>query len=139
MNPKYNIRINEITRLGSFNDVNDVINRVEVFVHTYVEENPSICATNVFVVEFSEDDYNFDNFVPYSDVDPNLIISWIIDKYNVSSFEEIPAVVDTLGQLQEVFSIRQNKISEMVNWDVVLDGPIANDKIAISTGTLEEV
>ena len=138
MTPKYKLRINEITRLESFNGVNDVINRVEVFVHTYVEENPSICASNVFVVEFDEDDYSFDNFVPYSDVNSNLIVSWIIDKYNVSSFEEIPAVIDTLGQLQEVFSISQNKVSEMVNWNIIFDESIANDEVIIST-TVDEL
>jgi hypothetical protein len=139
MNPKYKIRINEITRLESFDTLSDIIVRVEVFVQAYIEENSSISTSRVFVIDFSEEDYNFDNFVSYTNVDSDLIISWIVSKYNVSSFEELPIVKSITEELSEVFSRYENKIIETVNWNVNLDKVTIKEEIGISTGTLGEV
>lgn len=121
MDITYNLRINEITRLQTFNDVEDVVIKVKLYASAYAPENPTLGSGSIFVVDFSEEDFNFDSFTPYSQLTPDLIISWVLQKLNVDTVADIPMVKDVISQTQINLEREANKVIEPVYWDINLN------------------
>ena len=125
MDITYNLRINQITRMATYENVEDVVIKVEFYVNAYSPINPTLGFGSIFVVDFSEDDFDLNNFVPYTDLNPSLITSWVLQKLNLNSIDDLPMVKDAIDQTRVNLEREYNKIIDPVYWDVNVDSTIA--------------
>lgn len=122
----YDLTFNKLKK-KSLGDLQNVIYEVEYQARTQSEEYPSCSYFSGGRFEFSFDELDANNFVPFDEVNKETILNWILQKEGVGSIEDIPAIKYTIENVQmQVDYILSETEVQLSNWKFTNKEPETN-------------